>query len=123
MFLALHQFHNCTRSISCSCKIFPTEMASTSLVRMTPIADRLTEVRQIVAEYEAGSLEESSRQQGDAPQETSLQQGGAASPQRGAAFCRCSKFPIWLQYVLCFLAIILLILGIVLVIFFDKLVY
>ncbi|KAH7293079.1 hypothetical protein KP509_28G010900 [Ceratopteris richardii] len=62
--------------------MFLTELASTSLVRMTRIADTVTEVRQSVPEYEAGSYQESLRQQGDAPQETSLQQGGAPLPER-----------------------------------------
>ncbi|KAH7293072.1 hypothetical protein KP509_28G010800 [Ceratopteris richardii] len=67
---------------------------------MTPIADTVTEVRESVPEYEAGSYQKSLRQQGDAPQETSLQQGGAALPERpsrGAAVWRGSKFPIWLE--------------------------
>ncbi|KAH7293064.1 hypothetical protein KP509_28G010400 [Ceratopteris richardii] len=58
---------------------------------MTPIADTVTEVRESVPEYEAGSYQKSLRQQGDAPQETSLQQGGAALPERpsrGAAVWR-----------------------------------
>ncbi|KAH7293069.1 hypothetical protein KP509_28G010800 [Ceratopteris richardii] len=134
---------------------------------MTPIADTVTEVRESVPEYEAGSYQKSLRQQGDAPQETSLQQGGAALPERpsrgaavwrelastclvrmtpiadtvtevresvpeslrqqggaalperpsrGAAVWRCSKFPIWLEYVLYFTAIV-----IIAIILFNKL--